>query len=249
MEIRIEFSDKDASRTLMLMVLIALMLALAYLASPLLGVPVRLQRLFDVGREASIPTWIATSQLLITGICFLLLAENSHRRGGFSSIFFPLVGIGFIFLSMDEASGIHESITALLQGVEFLPRFNDGHGIWIMIYIAIALGLAFYVRDDIRIMFDGYRREAFILATGMALFLAGGIGVEVLGYSIIHDGTNAQLDRLQNASEEFLELIGISTVLYAVLLLGVRFRQQSALQTTYAKQPPLLNSGRLFGSQ
>ena len=68
MEIRIEFSDKDASRTLMLMVLIALMLALAYLASPLLGVPVRLQRLFDVGREASIPTWIATSQLLITGI-------------------------------------------------------------------------------------------------------------------------------------------------------------------------------------
>ncbi len=210
----------------MLMVLIGLLLTLVYLACPLLDAPDRIRRLFDVGREASIPTWIATSQLLITGACFLLLAENSHRHGGFSAIFFPLVGIGFVFLSMDEASGIHESISALLQGVDFLPRFNDGHGIWIMIYIAIALGLAFYVRTDIRIMFDRYRRESFILATGMALFLAGGIGVEVLGYSIVHDGTNGQLDRWQNASEELLELFGISTVLYAVLLLGVRFRQQ-----------------------
>ena len=69
------------------------------------------------------------------------------------------------------------------------------------------------------------RSEFFLLVGGLALFIAGGVGLEILSYSIVRDGTNFQLHRAQVAFEELLEMFGVSLVLYSALLTANRFMQ------------------------
>jgi hypothetical protein len=223
MNLKLELSTKDANRVLQMLVLIDVFLVLLYASGPSLGLPGRVKQMFDLDGEATIPAWIASSQLLITGLLFLIVGQTMRTRAEFSRAFVPLLGAFFIALSVDEASGIHETVTALLQRYSFFPRFAGGHGIWIAIYVAIGLILAFLVRRDIRTMFSMFPKETFLLATGLSIFIAGGIGLEIFSYSIINNGGAARMTRWIISAEEFLELIGISIALYSSLLFAVRF--------------------------
>ncbi len=219
MNIKLDFSASDANWALRALLFIDVLLILLYLAGAPLGLPGRIRQMLDLNAESTIPTWFASSQLLVTGFLFLIVGQTARARSEFSHVFFPSIGACFIALSMDEASGIHESITALLQKFSFFPRFTDGHGIWIPIYIVTALLLAALLRRDIFAMFLNFRKEALVLGFGIGVFIFGGIGLEIVDYSIPSDGANARIEKWLVVAEEFLELAGISIALYSSLLL------------------------------
>jgi len=226
MKVRIDLAEKDADWVLRVLLTIDFALVIVYLTAMSLPISMRLRQIIDVNHEVSVPTWFASTQLLITGLIFLALAQLNRSRSVFTPIFFPLVGAGFIFLSIDEAAVIHETLSALLQGVDALPKFADGHGVWIALYAVIGVVLLAITCRNLPILAKDYRKETLVFAAGMAVFLAGGVGLEIFGYSIPNDGTNALINRWQVAFEELFEFIGVSVALYAGLLFILRFTPQ-----------------------
>lgn len=186
-------------------------------------------KLFDLNGESNIPTWFSSIQLFTVGLFFLLLAEKAkssplHSNSSaqrLSWTFLLFISSGFIFLSADEAICIHEYITGRLSGIEALPRFNDGHGIWIPIYITIFATSTLATYRHILAIWKHNRRAFLIIATGLGSALIGGIGLEIVSYQFKLGG----LYHPEVIFEEFLEMFGVSLILYGSLSLPPFFSE------------------------
>ena len=72
---------------------------------------------------------------------------------------------------------------------------------------------------------------SMIAATGCVVYVTGAAVLETVGYKLISAGVSLALYRFEVAAEEFLEMLGATLVLYAVLLLCVtRPKKQEASQ-------------------
>lgn len=66
-----------------------------------------------------------------------------------------------------------------------VPRLKGEHGIWMFVYPLIALCVAApFFRDAVTIM-KWYRTSSAIAAAGIAIFLLGAVGMEVLSYQFL----------------------------------------------------------------
>ena len=100
----------------------------------LLGEPAwRIHELFDLDSETSIPTWFSVIQLFMIGLIPLLIAFSQTTVPPPSKGGLTLFGLGFIYLSMDEGSVIHEKLTYVFYNNPLVPYFHGTHGIWIVV--------------------------------------------------------------------------------------------------------------------
>lgn len=174
---------------------------------------------FDLDGEATIPAWFSSMQLSIIALVFLLKA----RQPSSETVLLTVLGLGFLFLSADEAATIHESINPILAWrVEWLPRFRFNHGIWIFLYLAAAVAALLPLRRQLVALWLAYRFEASLMMTGLALFVAGGIGLEIVAYQFLGATLTPRLYPIEVAAEEFLEMSGMSVVLFGALLMLIR---------------------------
>ncbi|MCJ8167050.1 hypothetical protein MKJ04_19565 [Pontibacter sp. E15-1] len=218
----INLTKKHAVTLLITLLLFEIIFAVVFLAGPVLGLPDYLIRLFDLDGEANIPAWFSSTQLFVVGALFLL-SPNWHKASQLANPWFLLlVGLGFVFLSLDESAVIHERVTKALKDNEWAPRFKGGHGIWISIYFSFATLIVLVGVRTILSFFKVYPIQSVILAAGLACFLIGGVGMEVLSYWYLRTAENAQLYSIEVVIEEFLEMAGISTILYGSLLCAMR---------------------------
>lgn len=185
-----------------------------------------LSQWFDLDAEMSVASWFSASQLLVIGLLALVAAPFSRRPRWPSPLFCTVVGLGFIFLSMDEAAMVHERITDVGRSHAWVPRFDDRHGTWIFAYGLVGLGLLAAFRRDILTVLRHHRRVALLMGGGFAVLVAGAVGVEVMGYY----GLIAS-PPLQVAMEEFLEMFGATLI----LLGAVEFLNRTV---TLAPTPP-----------
>lgn len=239
MHIVFHLTRKSASEIFRAFVALEFLLVGLYVFTTSFQAHIRLRHIFDLDREGNISSWFSSSQLLLAGIVFLIVSRAPAARAIYSPAFFLLFGLSFVFLSMDEAAGIHEMLSAVLQRVEFLPRFADGHGIWIALYAVAGVAVALITFRSMKTFLQNCRSEFLLLVGGLALFIAGGVGLEILSYSIARDGTNFQLHRAQVAFEELLEMFGVSLVLYSALLTANRFMQDSLPQDVPVTSLPI----------
>ena len=141
------------------------------------------------------------------------------RRG---LVFF---GLGFIYLSMDEGSSIHEKLTLVFHNNPLVPYFEGVHGIWIVVYGCIGIIVLLILSRDIFAVCKYYRKEALIFFGGMIVYLAGAGGAETITYFYI-DKSNPFVYTIEVILEEFLEMSGASILLYSVLLLAIKKLEQ-----------------------
>jgi hypothetical protein len=80
----------------------------------------------------------------------------------------------------------------------------------------VALVVVIACRRTLRHGWRLHRTEALIAMVGAAIYVAGGAGLEVVGYEL-DTGTESTLDVVRIASEELLEMVGVTTILYAAL--------------------------------
>lgn len=220
------YTEKEASRLLVGLVVFELFLVLIYVADSWLGSPISaIHRLFDLDRESTIPGWFSSIQLFSIGIIFVLAARQCGPSDHPSGLFLVIVGAGFVFLSADEAAAIHEKITEVLTRIEWMPRFKGNHGIWIPIYLGVCLVLFLTTYREIRAMWIRFRRETLMMAVGITLFLLGVVGLEILSYEFLADRTSSSLYQAEVALEELLEMFGASVVFYGALLFALRDRR------------------------
>jgi hypothetical protein len=168
--------------------------------------------LFYVDLENSVPTWYQSVALLFAA---LLLAANglADRSAGktFAGHWLALAVIAAL-LSVDEIAGLHERVIEPMQRIIGRPT-----GMWAPTWIFIGLALVavvslvflpFYMRLE--------RHLQLRLAAAAALFVAGGVGVEMA--SAAQGGDKATLAYALLAHlEEFLEMTGVLVLIDALL--------------------------------
>jgi len=188
----------------------------------LLGEPFwRIHELFDLDSETSIPTWFSIIQLFMIGLIALLVAFSQTATPPPSKWGLTLFGLGFIYLSMDEGSVIHEKLTYEFYNNPLVPYFHGTHGIWIVVYGCIGIIVLLILHRDIFAVCKHFRKEALIFIGGMIIFLAGTAGSETITYFYV-DKTNPFVYTVEVILEEFLEMVGASVLLYSVMLLAIK---------------------------
>ncbi|WP_303906041.1 hypothetical protein [Thiohalomonas denitrificans] len=187
-----------------------------------LGDPVWIiRRLVDLNGEMNIPTWFSSLQLAaIGGVFGYIWYRQRLVRGGEGPVttMFLYAGLGFLFFSLDESTGLHESVSVAFEKVTWLPRFSGDHGLWVPIYGALGITALFIARKQVRTIRALFPRLFALFAAGVAIVLAGAVGVEIITYEFI-TAPGSMTYALAVSVEEFCEMLGASVILYSALRL------------------------------
>jgi hypothetical protein len=203
------------SLTLALLVL-SLGQDISLLALPEAGLE-RVWRL-DVDAEISIPTWLASSIILINAVLLAAIATHKlviRERLRWHWLFLALV---FSVLSLDETAALHNALSAALSG-----QLRTGGFLayaWVIPALVLCpLGLLAYLP----FILDFVGRERRLLIASAAMFLAGAVGLEMIGAKLagLH-GQEHLAYRLSTTAEEALESFGMLAFLAALLLYARR---------------------------
>ena len=218
-------------------------LVLAYVATKAWLPPTRLWDAFNLDGEATIPAWFSSMQLFLIGLALTLAALNPARVADGLRGLLLVCGGGFAVLSMDEAVMIHEQVNRVLKRFDWLPRFPSGRGFWIFPYLAAAAAVAALSFRYLRRFARRFPEVALRFGGGVAIFLGGAVGVEVIGYELVglHGPEHWQL--AQVAAEEFMEMAGASVILVSAIHLALRDRAVDDLSPAVARVNTGLKAG------
>jgi len=215
-------NSRDATMALVALIILEASFCAVYMGDFLLGEPIwRIHQLFDLDHESSIPTWFSIIQLFMIGFIALLVAFSQTVTPPPSKGGLTLFGLGFIYLSMDEGSSIHEKMTYEFYNNPLVPYFHGAHGIWIVVYGCIGIIVLLFLRKDIFAVCKHFRKEALIFIGGMIVFLAGAAGSETITFFYI-DKSDPFIYTIEVILEEFLEMSGASVLLYSVALIAIK---------------------------
>jgi hypothetical protein len=197
-----------------------------------------LVRLFNINRESSIPTWYASSLLLV---CALLLALIAHVRVLHQvgeRRYWRGLAVIFLFLSIDEASEIHERLTVPLQTL--FDASGPLYFAWMIAYVPLVLlfGVVYF---RFWLILPPRTRKLFFLSG--ILYLGGAIGIEMIGANMWYqDGGTSLYYSTIGTIEEFFEMLGAVTLIYTLLThmagdavelrIGVRPVTQTSIRAT-----------------
>lgn len=220
--LRLDYSTADAKKLLRGLLGIEVFFALAYLFTRLLAPDPPLGPLrgfFNVDQEVSIPTWFSSVQLFVTSVVILTLAGRSPDL----RIFLIVLGCAFLFLSMDEAAAVHDSLFKIAQKARISWLAGAEYLAWMVPYAAVGIIGLLLGRRPALLLWRRYPHETALVGLGGALFIGGGIGIEIATHFLYKIAIDANF-HLAVAAEEFCEMAGVSVVLYGFLLLGNRLR-------------------------
>lgn len=181
-----------------------------------------ISRLFDLDAENNIPTWYSSTALFFCAILLGLIAIEKRQQGDrFSKHWLGLSGI-FAFLSLDEASSIHELFIPLgemLNTSGVLTFFWVVPGIISVVLISI-----FYWKFLLQL--PPKIRYLFLIAA--TFYFGGAIGLEmVAGYYISSHPDVLMWDASADwhgvtlsiimLAEELMEMTGVTILIYALM--------------------------------
>lgn len=228
---QISYSPDDAKHVLFFLLGFEALLVLGFcivwiIAPGLKWGPISL--FLDVDREVSIPTWFSAIQLFAIGLLLILQARGAKQL----RFYLFILGLGFMFLSMDESAAIHEKIidSAKRLDVQWLLRltFMGSHQAWMVPYVLVGLAVLLVGYRPVLFIWRNFRREAVLVAIGLVLFGIGGIGLEILSFEFAGTASDTAYN-WTIAGEEFLEMAGMSIVLYGFMLLGIKIQTSNSV--------------------
>jgi len=168
--------------------------------------------LFDFDAEKNIPTLYSSFAIIIASmfLAVIALAQKKQRES-----WVPWIGLSviFLFLSIDEVASIHERLVEPVR--ETLNTSGLLYFAWVIPYGG-AVGIFFICY--LKFLIDLPRKIMILFVASGLIFVSGAIGFELLG------GMHVELYGRENiiysiyyTCEEFLEMIGIATFIYALL--------------------------------
>lgn len=170
------------------------------------------ERVFSVHRELNVPTLYAA---FLLSLCAVLLALIAQEKAGepYTKYWWGLAGV-FLFISLDEALTIHEHINILLFSI--YPTTGIFYWVWVIPYgAATGILCIMYLRFFFHLP---ARTRSLWLAAGLT-FLSGALGLEMIEarhFESMGGERDAFYYSLATV-EEFLEMAGAITFIYALL--------------------------------
>lgn len=167
--------------------------------------------LLSLSYESNVPTWYASSLLLLAAFALAAIAVDVAARGGAWRRHWWGLALGFAFMSLDEAIELHEH----LGGVFGLDLGGVLYFDWVIPAAVVVLAVAALYLPFLRALPPG-RRRGFVLAG--AIYVGGAVAFELpLGWWTERAGTDGAGYALIDWCEETLELTGVSLFLLALL--------------------------------
>ena len=173
-----------------------------------------LVRLFHVGYEGNITSWVSSLLLLISAVLLAAIAIGKRQHGGPYLRHWSVLALIFVYLSVDEAARIHELTMYPIRSA-FDPT-GVFYYAWVIVAIPLVLLFAVSYLGFLRALPRDTRIQ-FVIA-GL-IFVIGAIGMDMLGGLFI----TSDLERGQSIAvliqiiEEFLENMGIVVFIVAIV--------------------------------
>jgi hypothetical protein len=178
-------------------------------------VPTSLLNLFDLNREANIPTLFSVLLLAIATLLLSLIASNARILAQSFARHWMALAIIFGCLTVDEFVQIHELVSSLLATALQIDGVRSYY-VWVLPFLGLVLIFVFAFVRFLSHLPPSFRVK-FCLAG--ALYVGGALGVEAL--SAVH-ATAFGIQNLPHTIiytvEEFLEMSGV--ILFITALLG-----------------------------
>jgi hypothetical protein len=173
-----------------------------------------LVNLFYVDSETSIPTAYSSFSWMLCSFTAAMIAATKKQAGDRFVKHWKGFALVFAYLALDEAAAIHELSTEPLR---FL--FNASGIFYFAWIIPGAIFFLLFALSCFKFVKALPTKTRILLMLAGATFVTGAIGVEMIG--AWHDDTfGAQADltyALITTVEETLEMLGVLTLLYALL--------------------------------
>jgi hypothetical protein len=187
----------------------------------LMGQEHGLLRMFDVSTEANLPTWYSDITLAFSSVLLLVIGlVKKWKHDRFAPYWLFMSGV-FCFLSMDEASCIHESVGSILLTHAKSPGVSK-YG-WMIPWGILTLGFAFFYT---RFLLALPRKTAILMVIAGAIYAGGAFqggvggefGTEVVSAALGRNvGTLSLTDVLIHDFGEWGEMGGILLFNYTLL--------------------------------
>ncbi len=172
-------------------------------------------RLFDFNLENNVPTWFSTLILFFAAILLLLIYLNKKSNNENGSFYWLILGLIFIFLSIDESVQIHEEVATILR--PSLGKDSPGflYWSWVVPYtIFVIVVVVFFTRFVLGL--PAKTRTLFFISGGMFVF--GALGLEFIeGHFYKLYGLDHIYNRILYCIEELLEMTGVTIFVYSLM--------------------------------
>lgn len=167
---------------------------------------------FDLDEEGNIPSWFSSAQLLSIGVLMWCVAFLQAAEDRPSRLSLLVLGACFIFFSMDESLVIHERFKSYFGA-------GDNYRVWMLIYAVIGAAIFLAIRRDVLAAWKLYRRATLLMIAALGLVVLGGLGLEIVDVEVTDPHPERTfLNRSAVILEEWLEMLGATIILYAVIL-------------------------------
>lgn len=168
---------------------------------------------FYMDREASLPTFVNYSLLVLASGLIFLVARLAFYYGNAWRFHWLLLGFIFVFLSFDEAAQMHEKLVQPVRNT--LNTTGIFHFAWIIPGLAFVAVVGVTFMNFLRALPD---RIGLLICVAGAIYVGGAIGVEAVGGLTVTTGDRQSWAYVLAVTvEETLEMLGI-TVFCAALL-------------------------------
>ncbi len=238
---RLPFSatEIDARRVLVFLVVLEVLLVILFLADKWIPEPNYIsESWFNLDGEENVPAIFSATQLFTVGLALFCVGFAVSRDSELSPAIIYFLGAGFVFLAIDEGFQIHETIQLSYRQLnrsgkmwEFslmVPRIKKHYGVWLSIYFFFGTLMFLALYRPLKRFWCAFPTPTLFMRLGFAVFLAGAAGMEIIAYIFFWGVPDDRyfgeqlapiLKELQQVLEEGLEMLGISLVLYGVLLI------------------------------
>jgi hypothetical protein len=173
----------------------------------------KIGRLFHTSAEGNIPSWFSSSLLLLSAFLSGVTAKISETKDYSFVRNWIALAIIFLYLSLDEAAGLHE------LSIDPLRVLLNTSGIFHFSWVIIALPLLLiFVGLNIKFLLYIPKDTRYLLVIAGGIYVSGALGMEMLdGYILSKQIVGGHIYGILTLIEEFLEHIGVSIFIYALL--------------------------------
>jgi len=171
--------------------------------------------LFNVDAEHNIPTHFSMLLLLFAALLLAMIAVLNRQQSVPHVSKWAILACGFLFMSFDEASTVHESLVAPLRSLLGDRELGIFYWTWVIPGILLVLVLGLFFRRFLLDLPAIVRRRFLIAAT---IYIGGAIGFELVGgrYIELHGDQNLMVSMIATV-EESLEMAGLIYFIWALL--------------------------------
>ncbi len=170
-------------------------------------------RLFTLHGEGNIPTWYASSTLLLCAILLASITIDKRMNNGRYVYHWGALSLIFLYLSVDEAAMLHEMAIKPMRSL-----FSTSGLFYYAWIIPGSIAIFGFVLAYLTFLVHLPKKTRLLFIAAGAIYVVGAIGLEsVSGLHINADGTWGITYELITIFEELFEMLGIVIFIYTLL--------------------------------